>query len=92
MLSLSIKHGIIVTVSNSLPTKANKEASIHDKRIEPLLKKLEEQGWRIKPMKKGWMCYPPDKSKQAVPIHKTPSDVRWLDNCMKYLRRGGFHE
>lgn len=35
---------------------------------------------------------PPDKSKPGVPIHKTPSDARWYENCLKYLRRGGFQE
>ena len=39
--------------------------------------------------KKGWMCYPPDKSKPGVPIHKTPSDASWYENCLEYLRRGG---
>ena len=62
------------------------------KRTEPLLEKLKEQGWRIEAKKKGWMCYPPDKSKPGVPIHKTPSDARWYENCLKYLRRGGFQE
>lgn len=67
-------------------------SQIKDKRTEPLLEKLKEQGWRIEAKKKGWMCYPPDKSKPGVPIHKTPSDARWYENCLKYLRRGGFQE
>lgn len=39
---------------------------------------------------KGMDVLPPDTTKQAVAIHKTPSDARWYENCMKYLRRGGF--
>lgn len=41
---------------------------------------------------KGWMCYPPDKTKQAVMIHKTPSDARWYANCMSHLKRSGYIE
>ncbi|KWZ88479.1 hypothetical protein HMPREF3231_01878 [Bifidobacterium longum] len=41
-------------------------SQIKDKRTEPLLEKLKEQGWRIEAKKKGWMCYPPDKSKPGV--------------------------
>ncbi|NBH69965.1 hypothetical protein E5991_02345 [Bifidobacterium pseudolongum] len=63
---------------------------IKDKRIVPLLEQLEEQGWRIHSTKKGWLCYPPDKTKTAVAIHKTPSDSHWFESCLRLLRRSGF--
>ncbi|RDX21303.1 hypothetical protein CE156_10355 [Bifidobacterium breve] len=65
---------------------------MRDKRTKPLLEKLENQGWRITEKTKGWMCYPPDKTKQAVMIHKTPSDARWYANCMSHLKRSGYIE
>ncbi|GAB3613177.1 hypothetical protein [Humibacter ginsengisoli] len=61
-----------------------------DRRIKPLLDELEAQGWRIDPKTKGWMCFPPDKSKRPVAIHKTPSDHRWYENCLSALRKSGF--
>lgn len=63
-----------------------------DKRIDPLLAKLKEQGWRISTTKKGWMCYPPDPNLTGVLIHKTPSDHRWYANTISLLRRRGYLE
>ncbi|WP_434315824.1 hypothetical protein [Leifsonia sp. P73] len=61
-----------------------------DKRIEPLLAKLESQGWHIKPKKMGWMCFPPDPTLSGVLIHKTPSDHRWYANALSQLRQRGY--
>jgi hypothetical protein len=63
-----------------------------DKRIKPLLERLEAQGWRISSTTKGWMCYPPDKGKSPVAIHKTPSDHRWYNNTLSQLRARGFQD
>lgn len=65
---------------------------MRDKRIKPLLKKLSAQGWTIHPIKKGWMCIPPDVTKPAVTIHKTPSDAKWFETCKRLLKRSGYRE
>lgn len=60
------------------------------KQLATLLKDLERQGWRIEPIKKGWMVYPPDSTKRGVTIHKTPSDHRSWANMIATLRRSGY--
>ena len=60
--------------------------------LKKLLKTLEaEQGAVIKAKNKGWMIYPPDKTKPAVMIHRTPSDRRAWANMISELRRSGFN-
>lgn len=60
--------------------------------LKKLLKMLEaEQGATVKPTRKGWMIYPPDKAKQPVTVHKTPSDRRAWANMISELRRSGFN-
>ncbi|MFK0004979.1 hypothetical protein [Paenarthrobacter sp. NPDC090522] len=61
-----------------------------DKRLKWLLEELEAQGFRLKPIKSGWMALPPDRSKPGVTIHKTPSDVRAWENMQAQLRKSGF--
>ncbi len=61
-----------------------------DKRIKPLLRDLEAQGWRIQATKDGWMCYPPDPHKEQVLIHKTPSDQNWIHVAIRRLRKSGY--
>ena len=61
------------------------------KSLKKLFKELEsEQGARIETRRKGWMVYPPDTSRSAVMIHKTPSDRRAWANMLSELRRSGF--
>ncbi|EGR97270.1 hypothetical protein [Cutibacterium namnetense] len=61
------------------------------KSLKKLFKELEsEQGARIEIRRKGWMIYPPDASRSAVMIHKTPSDRRAWANMLSELRRSGF--
>lgn len=61
------------------------------KSLKKLFKELEsEQGARIETRRKGWMIYPPDTSRSAVMIHKTPSDRRAWANMLSELRRSGF--
>lgn len=61
------------------------------KELRKLLDKLEQQGARVEQTKKGLMVYPPDKTKSAVMIHRTPSDRRSWANMISELRRAGFH-
>lgn len=61
------------------------------KSLKKLFKELEsEQGARIETRRKGWMIYPPDTSRSAVMVHKTPSDRRAWANMLSELRRSGF--
>ena len=61
------------------------------KSLKKLFKELEsEQGARIETRRNGWMIYPPDTSRSAVMIHKTPSDRRAWANMLSELRRSGF--
>ena len=61
-----------------------------DKELKKLLRKLEDQGWRIEPTRKGTKALPPDTSKSVVMIHHTPSDRRAWSNMLSALRRSGF--
>ena len=61
-----------------------------DKRLKPLLEELESQGWRIETTTKGYMAYPPDKSKDPVLMHKTNSDHRAFKNTLARLKRSGY--
>lgn len=49
----------------------------------------KDQGWRIKPSKKGLMFYPPDETQSPVAWHGTPSDVRAMWNFLARLRIRG---
>lgn len=61
------------------------------KSLKKLFKELEsEQGARIETRRKGWMIYPPDTSRSAVMVYKTPSDRRAWANMLSELRRSGF--
>lgn len=55
-----------------------------------VVKAARDQGWTEKPVKKGLMLLPPDKTKPGVTVHKTPSDVRAIDNKIAEMRRSGF--
>lgn len=60
------------------------------KEVKELIKAAEKwPGWRVEPVKSGWMLYPPDKSQSGVLIHKTPSDNRAWRNDLARLRRRG---
>jgi len=54
--------------------------------------RAERQGWRVDDISKGWRFSPPDRSRPAVILHKTPSDYRWFQNFRAQMRRSGFRE
>ncbi len=56
---------------------------------QELIDMAEAQGWRVESSKKGWLFYPPDKTKQIVTIHGSASDHRWYMNAVTRLRRSG---
>lgn len=62
------------------------------KEYKDLLKKLEQAGWELKPIKSGYIAYPPDKTQSGVTIHGTPSDHRAWKNLMSELRKRGFED
>lgn len=60
------------------------------KDIKKLIRRIQTwQGWRVEERSKGWMVYPPDKTKPAITIHRTPSDHRAWRNMISQLRRAG---
>jgi len=60
-----------------------------DKEFRRLVRAAEEQGWRVRPIKKGVMLVPPDLARPAVTIHRTPSDPRSWNNTVAQLRASG---
>lgn len=60
------------------------------KEWKELLRTLQDQGWKMKPTKNGFMLYPPDKTKEIVTVHKTPSDWRSWENTISKLRKSGY--
>lgn len=54
-----------------------------------LIAECERQGARIEETKKGLMIYPPDPTQRPVAVHRTPSDVRAIQNVISLLRRSG---
>ena len=60
-----------------------------DKEFRRVIRAAEEQGWRVRPIKKGMMLVPPDPTKPAVAIHRTPSDHRAFRNTVAKLRASG---
>jgi hypothetical protein len=49
------------------------------------------EGGRVQQTKNGIMIFPADKTKPAVTLHRTPSDVRAIKNAISQLRRSGFN-
>ena len=60
-----------------------------EKEFRRLVRAAEEQGWRVRPLKKGLMLVPPDPTKPAVTLHRTPSDRRSWKNTVAQLRWAG---
>lgn len=48
-----------------------------------------EQGWAVKPIKKGVQFIPPDPQRPIVTWHGTPSDVRAVRNFLAQMKRSG---
>lgn len=61
----------------------------HRKELKRLLPEAEQQGWRVKDKKSGWMLMSPDGVTKVM-LHKTASDNRALDNAISEMRAGGF--
>ena len=55
-----------------------------------MLRRLEDEGWRIVRKSRGWQAFPPDKTKPPTTIHESNSDYRWRENTIRDLRRSGF--
>lgn len=54
-----------------------------------LAKVCEEQGFRVKRTKSGFVTYAQDPEGPTVGWHTTPSDWRWLRNTTAELRKIG---
>jgi hypothetical protein len=60
------------------------------KEIKQLVRKLEQQGWRVELGGGGhYKAFPPDVTKPMVTFASTPSDHRALRNIISMLRRSG---
>ena len=61
-----------------------------DKDVTKLIRQIRDwPGWRVEEATRGYVVYPPDKTKRPIAIHKTPSDHRWRANTIADLRRAG---
>ncbi len=58
--------------------------------IKDIQRAAVAQGWTMKPTKKGLAFIPPDRTKQIVQWHGTPSYVRAIRNFLAEMRRQGF--
>jgi hypothetical protein len=61
-----------------------------EKEFRKYLSAAVEQGWEVRPVKKGFQLVPGDSTKEIVTIHRTPSDHRALVNALAEMRRQGF--
>lgn len=60
-----------------------------DKDVRELIADRERQGWRVEIGKGHAKAFSPD-GKTIVTLPLTPSDHRWKQNALRYLRRGGY--
>lgn len=61
-----------------------------NKEVEELVRQIRAlPGWRVEDRRKGYLAFPPDKAKDPIPIHRTPSGSRWKANTVAKLRRAG---
>jgi hypothetical protein len=49
----------------------------------------ERQGWRKKEVNKGWIFYPPDRTKSGVEIRRRPTEQA-LKKTVSQMRQRGF--
>lgn len=59
------------------------------RQIRQMVEAAEQQGFRVKETRKGWLVYPADTGVSGVLMHKTPSDPRGVKNARAMLRRIG---
>ena len=59
------------------------------KDVKRVLRKAEQQGWRIDDRGHRVLCYSPDGN-TIVTVHKTESDRRAINHTVSRLKRGGF--
>lgn len=55
---------------------------------EALVAAAENQGWRTKRTRHGWLCFPPNGT-AAVYVAGTAQDHRSITNSIAALRRNG---
>lgn len=57
------------------------------KELESLLRRAEEQGWVVKKGKKYFKMYCACASKHIKTVHLSPSNPKYLQDLLGYLRR-----
>ncbi len=60
-----------------------------EKEFRKYLNAAVEQGWEVRPTKKGYQLVPGDPTREIVAIHRTPSDHRALANLLAEMKRQG---
>jgi hypothetical protein len=60
------------------------------KDFRKVIREAERQGWKIRPIKKGFFLAPPEKGKDMVLVHHTPSTQAAFNHFLADMRRSGF--
>jgi hypothetical protein len=63
-----------------------------EKDFKKVIRRAERAGWTVKVKKKGFQLVPPDKNKEIVTIHGTPSDQRAFNNFLSQMRQSGYED
>jgi len=58
--------------------------------LRRLIKRLEQQGWRVERRKKHWLAFPPEKERSPVRLATTPSSSSTWRNQVAELKRRGY--
>ncbi len=61
-----------------------------DREHKAITKAAIAQGWRREETKKGFRLVPPDKTKQAVQFHGSPSDINAVKAGIREMKKQGF--
>jgi hypothetical protein len=59
------------------------------KDVAKILKKAEQQGWRVEDVGRRFKCYSPD-GRTLVTVSKTPSSQNAVRAIVNDLKKGGF--
>jgi hypothetical protein len=60
--------------------------------LKKVIRRAEQQGWRVEKRKEYWHFFPPDKAIPPARIAGTPSSQRSWANFLADLKRKGYKE
>lgn len=58
--------------------------------LKKVIKRAEDQGWRVEKRKEYWMFFPPHKDLSPSRVAGTPSSQRSWTNFLADLKRKGY--